>query len=147
MRSYNFLTEFQTLHQILLIVETKARLGRETPLGWPRPVYKTGWKSFLGILSHNGQNGTWKSKSMTPILHMSRKYRRMHVWCKFDDSSPKAVRSHCADRPNFLEFVTKWPKWTWKSRSMTLILISAESIPGCMFGANLVILAQIWDEF
>ena len=37
---------------------------------------------------------------------------------------------------NELEGQGQWPPF----------LIPAESIPGCMFGANLVILAQIYDE-
>ena len=39
--------------------------------------------------------------------------------------------------------MTKWP---WRSRSMTSIFNTNESIPGCMFAAHLVILAQICDE-
>ena len=54
--------------------------------------------------------------------------------------------SHCADKPNFLEF---WVKMTLKVKVNDLhfqYIVLAESIPGCMFGANLVILAQICDE-
>ena len=43
----------------------------------------------------------------------------------------------------------KWPKWYWRSRSMPSIFNTSweyPSIPGCMFGANLVIVAQICDE-
>ena len=54
--------------------------------------------------------------------------------------------SYRTDMPNLLEFWVKWPKWPWRSRSMTSISIPAESILGCTFGANLVILAQIYDE-
>ena len=37
---------------------------------------------------------------------------------------------------NYLEGQGQWPSFS----------ITAEKIPGCMFGANLVILAQIYDE-
>ena len=39
---------------------------------------------------------------------------------------------------------SKWPKWPW--RTMSPFSIPAECIPGCMLGANLVILAQIYDK-
>ena len=70
----------------------------------------------------------------------------MHVWCKFGDSSPNIWRVLCgqAEFPgilsqngqNDLEGQSQWPP----------LSMPAESIPGCMFGANLMILAQIYDE-
>ena len=88
----------------------------------------------------------WRSRSMTSIFNTSREYPKMHVWCKFGDSSPNIWRVLCgqAEFPgilsqngqNDLEGQSQWPPFS----------MPAESIPGCMFGANLMILAQIYDE-
>ena len=72
--------------------------------------------------------------------HTSRKYHRMHffvqIWW--------FVTSYRADKPNFLEFWIKMAKMALKVR------VSDPNfqyhIPWCMFGANLVIPAQICDE-
>ena len=45
-------------------------------------------------------------------------------------------RIQCQNGQNDLEGQGQWPPFS----------ITAESVPGCMFGANLVILAQICDE-
>ena len=68
---------------------TRACLRCVAPLGWPRSVYKSDVEC-----------------------------NSMSKW------------------PNDLESQGQWP----------LFSIPAESIPGCMFGANFVILAQIYDE-
>ena len=67
-------------------------------------------------------------------------------WCKFGDSSPnldelsrgqaKFPKILSQNGQNDLEGQGQWP----------LFSIPSESIPRCMFGANLVILAQINDE-
>ena len=87
-----------------------------------------------------------RPKLMTSIFNTSREYPRMHVWCKFCDSSPKlwGVITHKPKFPRILsqnvqhdlEGQGQWPPFS----KLT------ESIPGCMFGGNLVILAQICDE-
>ena len=45
-----------------------------------------------------------------------------------------------------IEYCFKWPNDLEGEGQWLLLSISAESIPGCMFGASLVILAQICDE-
>ena len=52
----------------------------------------------------------------------------------------------CGQSQISLNSESKWPKRPWRPRSMTSILYTKKGIPGCMFGANLVILAQICDE-
>ena len=47
-----------------------------------------GQGKFARILSQNGQNDLEGQKSMSPIFNTSWEYPRMHVWCKFGDSSP-----------------------------------------------------------
>ena len=70
----------------------------------------------------------------------------MHAWCKFCDSSPNWGQLSCRQAKfpkilsqngqNDLEGHSQWPPFS----------IPAESTPGCMFDANLVLLAQICDE-
>ena len=86
----------------------------------------------------------WRSKSMTPIFNTSRKNPKMHNWCKFGDSSSIHYKLSLR-QATFLRILSQNGR-PWRSKSMTSISIPAESIPGCMFGANLVILAQICDE-
>ena len=72
---------------------------------------------------------------------------KMHIWCRFCDtnSNPlklswRQVKFHrilIQNGQNDLEGQGHWPPCS---------LISAESVPGCMFGANLMIPAQIFDE-
>ena len=86
----------------------------------------------------------WRSSSMTSIFNTSWANPKLHIWCKFGDSSstnPLQVIMETSQISKTSK--TKCPKWPWRSKSFS---IPAESIPGCMFGANLVILAQIYDE-
>ena len=85
---------------------------------------------------------------MTSIFKTSREYPRMHVWRKFRDSSLTLWRVIARrSRISFprimsqnglkdLEGQGQWPLFT----------IPTESVPWCMFAANLVIPAQISDE-
>ena len=112
---------------------TKARLGRVAPLGRPRSVYKSNLECHF--VSHNGQIALKAS-------HTSCKNLKMHIWCKFDDSSSNPLQEAEIPRilrqngQNDLEGQGQWPPFS----------IPAKSIPWCMFGANLVIPAQICDE-
>ena len=76
---------------------------------------------------------------MTPIFDNSRKYPNIHVWCKFCDSSPnlwRVIVQTSQNSQNDLEGHGQWP----------LFSIPTESIPGCVFGVNLVNLTQICRE-
>ena len=75
---------------------------------------------------------------MTPIFNTTWEYPRMHVWCKFDDYSPKLwwVKAQASWIQNDLEVQGQW----------TLFSIPTKSIPRCMFVANLVIRSQICDK-
>ena len=71
---------------------------------------------------------------------------KMHIWYNFGDSSSNHYKltQRQAKLPSILsqngqndfKGQGQWPPFS----------IPAESIPGCMFGANLVILVQIYDE-
>ena len=63
----------------------------------------------------------WRSRSMTSMFNTSREYPRVHVWCKFGDSSPNLWRVMARINRIFYNSETKWPKWPWRSRSMTPI--------------------------
>ena len=68
----------------------------------------------------------WRSTSMPPIFNTICKNAKMHIWCKFGGSL----------WPNDPEHQGQWPPFS----------IPADSIPECMFGANLVNRAYIYDE-
>ena len=89
----------------------------------------------------------WGSRSMTFIFNTSWEYPRMPVLCKFVDYSPNPwqviVRKKnvfpkilSENGQNDLEGQGQWPSFS----------IPAESIPGCMFCANLAILSHIREE-
>ena len=88
----------------------------------------------------------WRSRSMTPIFNTSWENPKMHIWCKFGDfvqihynlsnRKVKFPRILCQNGQNDLEYQGQWPPFS----------IPAKSIPQCMFGAYLVILAQICDK-
>ena len=90
---------------------------------------------------------SWRPQSMMPIFNTSCENPKMHIWCKLGDSSSSQIHYKLSRRQakfprilsqngqNDLEGQGQWPPFS----------IPAESSPGCMFGANLVILAQICD--
>ena len=74
----------------------------------------------------------WRSRSMTPIFNTSPENHRMHIWCGFGDCSSNPL--HVIAQTNRISYnsQSKWSKWPWRSVSITLFSIPAESIPGCM---------------
>ena len=67
----------------------------------------------------------------------------MHIWCNlvipvtsYFHGQAEFPRILSQNGQHDLENQGQWP----------LFSIPAQSIPGCMFGANLVILAQIWED-
>ena len=83
----------------------------------------------------------WRPKSMTSRFNTSWEYPIMHLWCKSGDFSSNLwwVIARTTEFPSILSQNGEQGRWPQFS-------IQAESIPGCMFGANLVVLAQIYDE-
>ena len=134
----------------------------------------------------------WRSRLMPPIFNISCENHKMHIWCKFGDFSSNPLKVIGQTRLNSYNSKSKWPKWHWRSKSMTSIFntswehprmhvwckfgdsypnlwrvimltsqngqndlegqgqwppfSTSESIPRCMFGANLVILTEIYDD-
>ena len=90
----------------------------------------------------------WWSRSMTSVFNTSWEYPRIHVCLAqilmivaqiYDDFSHKQAkfpRILSLNGQNYLEGQGQWPPFS----------IPDASIPGCMLGANLVILAQIYDQ-
>ena len=86
----------------------------------------------------------WRSKSMTPIFNTSWENSQMHIWGKFGDSSSNPLQAIVRIKGKFSRILSdngQNDQGQWLPFS-----IPAESIPGCMFGANFVIPAQNFDE-
>ena len=81
---------------------------------------------------------TWRPNSMTSIFNTSREYPRMHVWCKFGDSSPNLWQVIALTNQISKNSESKWPKWTWRPNSMTSIFNTSREYPRmhvwCKFG-------------
>ena len=75
---------------------------------------------------------------MTSILNTSWEYPRMHVWYKFGASSPNLWRVIAGTSQISWNSESKWPKWPWRSRSMTFIFNTNREYPRihvwCKFG-------------
>ena len=108
---------------------TRAHLGRVAPLGQARSVYKSNVECIF-LSRNDGQ--------MTSIFNTNWEHPRMHVYCKFGDSSPNlwwviTQTSHISHNSE-----SKWPKWPWRSRSMTSIFNTKQVYPRmhvwCKFG-------------
>ena len=88
----------------------------------------------------------WRSRSMTPIFNTSWENPKIkfganlvilaQIHYKLSRRKAKFPRIWSQNGQNDLEGPSQWPPFS----------IPAESIPGCMFVANLVILAQICDK-
>ena len=85
----------------------------------------------------------WSSRSMTPIFDTRQEYPMMHIWCNlvfpvmsYFHGQAELPKSLSQNGQHDLENQGQWP----------LFSIPAQSIPGCMLGANLVILAQICED-
>ena len=63
----------------------------------------------------------WRSRSKTFIFNTSREYPRMHVRCKFGDSSPNQWRVIVRTSWISKNSESKWPKWPWRSKSKTSV--------------------------
>ena len=118
---------------------TRARLGCVAPLGRPSSVYKSNIEcSFLG--RNDGQMTLTVEVNDFHFQYQPRVSQDVYlvqIWSLQVIMQTNQISKNSK---------SKWPKWPWRSRSMTSISIPTEGIPGCMFGAYLVILAQICEE-
>ena len=74
-----FCTEHGTDIALLCANFTRARLGRVTPLGRPKQVYKSNVECrFLGFWVETAKL-PWRSSSMTPSLNTSWENPKMHI--------------------------------------------------------------------
>ena len=80
----------------------------------------------------------WRSRPMTSISKACQKYPMIHVWCKFSDSSPNLWRVIVQTSLIASNSELKWPKWPWRSMSMTSIFNTDWEYPmmhvWCKFG-------------
>ena len=82
---------------------------------------------------------------MTPVFNYGQENLKMHIWCKFGDSS--SYPSYCKLLPGQANFPRILSKNDLKGQCQwPLFSIPVDSILGVMFGANLVITAQICGE-
>ena len=85
----------------------------------------------------------WSSRSMTPIFDTRQEYPIMHIWCNL----VIPVRSYFHRQAEFPRILSQNGQHDLENQGQWLLFsIPAQSIPGCMFGANLVILAQICED-
>ena len=71
----------------------------------------------------------WRLRSMTPIFNIDQEYPMMHIWCKFSNSSSNSLKVSMQKSHIFKNSKSKWPKWLWRSRSMTSIFDSFHEYP------------------
>ena len=114
---------------------TRARLGRVAPLGRPKSVYKSNLEWWPIDLEGQGQ---WPPFSIpAESIPGCMLGANLVILAQICDESlcgqAEFPRILSQNGQNDLEGQGQWPPFS----------ILAESIPGCMFGANLVILAQI----
>ena len=110
--------------------------------------YKLSWRQakFPRILSQNGQNdlesqGQWSlfsipAESIPGCMFGANLVILAQIYDEISRGQAKFPRILSQNGQNDLESQCQWP----------IVSIPAESIPGYMFAANLVILAQIYDE-
>ena len=117
---------------------TKARLGRATPLGQPKSVYKRDIECCLFEFWVQMAKWLWRSRTMTCF-----QYQLMCIWSKFDNSNlnPLQVIMRASQISKNSE-----SKWTWRSRSMTPIFNNSRDYPKMYAWLKLVVPAQICDE-
>ena len=121
-------------------------MRRVTPLSRSRSVYKNDVeRRFLESWDEMAK-WLWRSRSMSPVFNTSQKNIKMHIWCKLVILAQILY--------TLLRRQTKFPRILSQNGQndpegqgqRPLYSIPAESIPWCMFGANLVFPTQICDE-
>ena len=123
---------------------TRVRLGRVAPLGRPISVYKSDVECHF--VSVNGQMALKVKVNASHFQYQTARIPRCifganlvilaQIHQKLLRGQAEILRILSQNGQNDLEGQGQWPP----------LSIPAESITECMFGANLVILAQIHDE-
>ena len=117
---------------------------RVAPLGRPRSVYKSDVE--CRFVSQNDQNdlegqGQWPplsmpAESIPEYIFGANLMILAQIYDELSRRQAEFPRILSQNGQNDLEVQSQWP----------LFSIPAQCIPGCMFGANLVILSQMYDE-
>ena len=123
--------------------DKKSMLGCVTPFRCPISVYKSDAECCLLQFWVEMAKWPWRSRSITPIFNICWEYPRIHVWCKFGDSSPNLWQVIMWTSRISQNSESKWP---WRSRSINPIFNTSREYPMRHFWCNLVIPAQICDE-
>ena len=88
----------------------------------------------------------WKSRSMIAVFDTSLKNTKMYICYKFGDCSSSPLQVIVRTNWNSENSIANWQNDLEGQGQSFLFSIPAKCIPGCMFGANLVILVHICDE-
>ena len=116
--------------------------GTRGTLDRPRSVYKSGVERCLLEFWVDMARWPWRSWSMTRIFNTGWENPKIHIWCKFGDSSSTVLQLITREKPNFLndqndlEGLGQW----------LMFSIPTENFPRCIFGANFIIPALISHE-
>ena len=113
-------------------------------------------RAMLNAISRVEMMAKWplRARSMTPIFNTSWENPNMHNWSKFGDFNSNPLQVIMGVKPNFLEnSKSKWPKWPWRSKSMTSIFNISWEYPRmyvwCKFGdpsSNLWPVTCVWTR-
>ena len=112
---------------------------------WPAwiSVQEVRWMPFFSRMA----KWPWRSRSMPPIINTNWENPKMHIWCKFGDSSSNPLQVIARTSQISYNSKSKWPKWRWRSRSMAAIFNPSREYHRMHVWSNLVILFQSHDEF
>ena len=117
---------------------TRTHLGRVTPLGQLRSLYKSNVERCFLEFWVEMAKWPWWSRSMTSIFNISWDNTKVHTWYKFDDSSSKSLQGIVWTIQISKNSEPQWPKWPWSWRSMISIFNSSWDYPmmhvWCKFG-------------
>ena len=143
MITINLISVNMTLKILIMMWDTsmasidKSTLRRVIPLGRPKSVCKSNVEMpFLGF---EMAVWLWRSMLMTPVCFTTQANLKMHIWCKFDDSSSNLFPVIVQTSQIFHNYESKWPKWPRSSRSMIPIFDTRQEDPMIHIWCNLVI--------
>ena len=124
-RSRSITSIFST-NQEYLRVHVWCKFGDSSPNLW-RFIVRT--SRITSNSKSKWPKWPWGSRSITSIFNTSREYPRMHVWCKFGDSSRNLWRVIARTSRISWNSKSTWPKWPWRSRSMFSIFNTTWEYP------------------
>ena len=80
----------------------------------------------------------WRSSSMTSIFNTICENPKMHIWCKFGDSSSNTLQVIARTSQIFQNSKSKWTKWPWRLRTMIPIFNTSSA------NLRMHVLCKLW---